>query len=205
MGTLTLPERAYLLGQEGREGDLATVVRAAVLAELSLRECLVEEDGTVRPSPTRRTGDPLLDGVLRTMSEDKPRSWRGWMRRGARPTLCAVRDRLAATGVITAETGRVLGIFPTTKVTADPARLAAERSAVWNAIRGTGPVSTADATLVALLSVGEVGTVLSRRDRGEHKARIAEFTDSAGAAVPALKHALRQIRMSRAGAYGGGG
>jgi hypothetical protein len=66
-------------------------------------------------------------------------------------------------------------------------------------------VSTADATLVALLAVGEVGTVLSRRDRSEHKARIAEFTDSAGAAVPALKHVLRQIRIARAGAYGGGG
>lgn len=205
MGTLTLPERVYLLGQEGREGDLAAVVRAAVLAELSLRECLVDEDGKVRPSPTRRTGDPVLDGVLGTMSEDKPRGWRGWMRRGARSTLRAVRDRLAATGVITTEPGRVLGVFPTTKVTADPARLAAERASVWNAIRGTGRVSTADATLVALLAVGEVGTVLSRRDRSEHKARIAEFTDSAGAAVPALKHVLRQIRIARAGAYGGGG
>ncbi|HEX3648359.1 MAG TPA: GPP34 family phosphoprotein [Pseudonocardiaceae bacterium] len=205
MGTLTLPERVYLLGQEGREGDLAVVVRAAVLADLSLRECLVEEDGTVRPSQTKRTGDPVLDGVLRAMGEDKPRGWRGWMRQGTRPTLRAVRDRLAATGVITTEARRVLGVFPSVKVTADPARLAAERAEVWNAVRGTGQVSTADATLVALLAVGEVGTVLSRHDRREHRVRIAEFTDSAGATVPALKHVLRQIRAARAGAYGSGG
>jgi Golgi phosphoprotein 3 (GPP34) len=205
MATLTLAERVYLLGQDGRTADLATIVRAAVLADLSMRECLVDEDGTVRPSPTRRTGDPVLDGVLRSMGEDKPRSWRGWMRKGKNPTLAAVRDQLAGSGMITTESARTLGMFPTTKVTADPARLEQQRSEVWNAIRSDGPVSTADATLVALVAVGEVGNVLSRQDRHRHSARIAEFTERGGAAVPALRHVLRQIKLARAGAYASGG
>lgn len=205
MGTLTLAERVYLLGQDGRTNDLATVVRGAVLADLSLRGCVVEEDGTVRPSPTARTGDPVLDDVLRSMSEDKARSWRGWMRRGGKSTLAAVRDRLADTGMITTEATRTMGMFPATKVTVDPARLEQQRSDVWQALRGGGTVSTADATLVALVSVGEVGSVLSRHDRHEYRDRIAEFTERAGAAVPALLHVLRHIKAARAGAYGGGG
>ncbi|HEX5120601.1 MAG TPA: GPP34 family phosphoprotein [Pseudonocardiaceae bacterium] len=205
MATLTLAERVYLLGHDGRTGDLATVVRAAVLADLSLRECLVEEDGIVRPSSSKRTGDVVLDGVLRSMGEDKPRGWRGWMRKGKNPTLAAVRDRLAAAGMITTESTRIMGLFPTTKVTVDPAALEQQRSDVWNAIRSDGPVSTVDATLVALVSVGEVGNVLSRQDRHQHSARIDEFTERGGDAVPALKHVLRQIKLARAGAYASGG
>lgn len=205
MATLTLAERVYLLGRDGRTGDLATVVRAAVLADLSLRECLVEVDGIVRPSSSKRTGDIVLDGVLRSMDEDKPRGWRGWMRKDKNPTLVAVRDRLATAGMITTESTRIMGLFPTTKVTVDPAALEQQRSNVWNAIRSDGPVSTADATLVALVAVGEVGNVLSRQDRHQHSARIDEFIERGGDSVPALKHVLRQIKLARAGAYASGG
>ncbi len=136
----TLAERVFLMACDVERRRLSgryikVVVRGALLAELSLRGCLVEDDGTVRPSSTKRTGDRLLDDALRTMSEQRPRSWRGWVRRDNNPTLTAVRAKLAAAGVIGVEPSRLLGIFPSTLITvADPARVAALRSSV----RGTG-------------------------------------------------------------------
>lgn len=59
--------------------------------------------------------------------------------------------------------------------------------------------------MVAPVSVAELNRVLPRRDRREHKDRITAFTERGGAAVPALKQVLRQLRMSRVAAATGGG
>jgi hypothetical protein len=207
MTRTTLPEEVYLLAQGGHVNrrNLAIVVRAALLIELSLRDCLVEDGKTVRPSPTQRTGDPLLDDTLRAMSEQQARSWRGWMRRANHPTLAAVRDRLATTGVIEVDRSRALGLFPLAKVTiTDPARVTELRTVVRAALEGTGPVPTHDAMLVAILAAGEIRAAVSRRDRRAYADRIAEFTEHGGGAVPALRHLLRQLKAARVAAYSGG-
>jgi Golgi phosphoprotein 3 (GPP34) len=210
----TLPARIYLLSCDVdqhrlRGQDVAVVVRGALFAELSLRGCLVEEDGLVRAVGSRRTGDAVLDDHLRIMAEGKPRSWRALLRRGGKATLTAVQDQLASAGLITVERTRWLGIFPTDRITlTDPAQVAVLRESVREAVRGSRPVSTVsteDATLVALVAVGELGTVLSGQDRRAHKARIAEFDERGGAAVPVLRRVLRQIKAARAGAYASGG
>jgi hypothetical protein len=209
----TLPARIYLLGcdvgkRRQRTANIGVIVRGALLAELSLRGCLVEEGRQVRASGSRRTGDPVLDGVLSAMGQDRPRTWRTWLRRDTRSTLLAVRRQLAADGLITVEHDRVLRIFPTTRITVhDPALVGELRASVRNLVTGTTPVSRAsaeDALLVALVAVGEIGTVLSRRERRAHADRIAEFTERGGDAVPALKRVLRQIRSARAAAASGG-
>jgi hypothetical protein len=208
----TLPAKVYLLACDVerhrlRGSNVALVVRGALLAELSLRGCVTEEDGAVRASGTRRTGDPVLDEALRTMGDDRARSWRSWLRRGARPTLAAVRRQLESVDLIRTEPQRILGIFSRTRITVtDPAQVTALRASVRDAVLGDGPtsrVSTVDATLIALVAVGELGGVLSRQERRRHSERIAEFTERGGDAIPALKRVLRQIRAARAAASGG--
>jgi hypothetical protein len=206
MSALTLPARIYLLACDTdrhrlRGHDIEIVVRAALLAELNLRGCLVEEGRVVRSDNSRRTGDALLDDELRIMSESRPRGWRAWLHQGARSTLAAVRDQLASAGLITVDRSRRLGVFPVTRVTpTGPAQVAALREFVLEAVRGTGPVSavsTEDATLVALVAVGELRTVLSRTDRWTHRARIAEFTERGGDVVVALRRVVRRRRSAR--------
>lgn len=209
--TDSLPTRAFLLAYDVERrkltGDqLPLVVRGALLADLSLRGCLTEdEEGKVRASGTRRTGDPVMDDVLRTIDEARPRSWRSWVRRGTRQTLVAVREQLAAAGVVSVETERVLGIFRRTRVTVgDPAVVVRQRDSLRAVVAGTGPVSDQDATLVALVAVGEMGATLSRKDRKAHSARISELTELAGAAVPVLPKVLHQIKAARSAARSGG-
>jgi hypothetical protein len=216
MSSRTLPAKIYLLACDVdrhrlRGSNLGVVVRGALLAELNLRGCLADSDdggGTVRVSGSRRTGDPLLDDMLRRMSEDRPRSWRGWLRRGGRQTLTAVREQLVSAGVIRAEPRRILGIFPTTRITVtDPAQVTALRAAVRDAATGTGAVSrvsTEDAALVALVAVGELRSVLSRHECRVHADRITEFTERAGSAIPALRRVIRQVKAARAAAASGG-
>jgi hypothetical protein len=210
----TLPARIYLLACDVdrhrlRGQDVGVVVRGALFADLSLRGCLVEEDGVVRPAGSRRTGDAVLDDELRIMAESEPRSWRALLRRGGKTTLAAVQDQLVSAGQIKVEHTRRLGIFPATRVTlTNPAQVAALRESVREAVRGTRPVSavsTEDAALVALVAVGQLGSVLSAQDRRTHKARIAEFDERGGSAVPVLRRVLRQIKAARASAYASGG
>lgn len=214
MGSRTLPGslagKAYLLGYDlGRQkatgGELAQVVRGAVIAELNLRGCLTPDEGKVRASGTERTGDPVLDDVLRGMSEDKPRSWRSLVRRNASKTLCAVRRQLASAGVVTVEADRVLGIFPRTTVTVpNPEPVRKLQESVRTVVSGTGRVSTEDAVLVALADVGQLNPTLPRGDRKAHAARIKELTEQAKAAVPALSAALQQIKSARSAKQSGG-
>lgn len=206
----TIPEEIYLLAVGGRPRlrgrELAVVVRGALLADLSLRGCLIEENGQVRPSPTKRTGDPLLDEALHTMSEQRPRSWKGWVKREDRRTVQAVRTRLARTGGVREVPGRTLGVIPTTKVTVtDPAEVAALRSSLRDAVTGSRAVSTEDAVLVSLVVAGELRSVLRRREARDHRERIAEFTERAGEAVPALRDVVKQIKMTRVAVMTGGG
>lgn len=207
----TLPEQVFLLacdpdGRSTLSREVATVVRGALLVELSLRRCLYEEDGTVRVSGTRRTGNAVLDDALRQMSEDRPQAWRGWTRRNTGQTMSAIRNQLSTHGVITVEPGRVLGIFPVTRIVVrDAAQVRTLRDTVQSVVRGEQPVSDEQAALVALVSCGELRSTLSRKDRRTYTERLKSLTEQATAAVPALGPVLRQIRASRAAARGGGG
>jgi hypothetical protein len=71
-------------------------------------------------------------------------------------------------------------------------------------VHGDDRVSDHQAALVALVAVGEVRGVLSRQDRKKCGGRIKELTDQGGAAVPALARVVRQIKVQRSAAAGGG-
>lgn len=206
----SLPARIYLLAydldrRKLAANELPVLLRGAVLADLNLRGCLTAAGRSVEASATERTGDSVLDAVLRDVSERGPHGWRYWLRRNARQTVRDVQQQLVSAGTITVEHGRVL-FFPTTRITVcDPAEVTALRESVRDAVRGDGSVSPQDATLVALVAVGELGTVLSRKDRRTHSKRIKELTEQGSAAVPALAKVLSQIKAARVAASTGGG
>lgn len=208
----TLPAKLYLLAWDpdrqrlSHRDDLGYLLRGAILADLSLRGCVRDEDGDVRASGTRRTGDRVLDDMLREINEDRPRGWGAWVRRRAGATLIAVEDQLAAAGVVKVDERRVLGLFRRRRATVtEPAAL---RAAVRDAALGNRPVSSvadADAALVALAATGDLRTVLSRRERKDNAERITACTERCGKAAPALRRVLTSVKAARASAAAAGG
>lgn len=211
----SLPAKLYLLARgarpHGGSSELGRILRGAALVELNLRGLLTSDEtdrGRVKASGSSRTGDPLLDELLQQVEESRPRTWSGWIRRGNQRTVCAVRDQLAEAGVVTIESGTWLGIFPRRVVrVTDPELITALRDrvqAVLHGSRPTGEVDPADAALVAIAAAGRLRFAVSgKQARGYHR-RIAELADRGGAAIPALRAVLRQARMARSAAVGGG-
>jgi hypothetical protein len=215
----SLPAKLYLLAYAppgrrlGRpDGSVfARLLRGAALAELNLRGLIRSDEGLgglVRASGSQRSGDRVLDELLREIEQSRPRSWKSWIRRGNRACVRAVRDQLTAAGLVRIRDGRLLGLFPrTTVLVTDTSQVDRLRATIQDALSGREPaerVDVADAALVALAAVGELRSALSRQEARAHKARIAELTERGGDAVPALKSVLRQVKAARAAAASGG-
>ncbi|MFF4534650.1 GPP34 family phosphoprotein [Streptomyces aureus] len=206
-GPLSLPARLYLLAWDTTKGritgstHLHHLVRAGALTELAQRGLLVDDEGIVTPvDPDSRTGDVVLDGLLELVSESRPRRWKTWVTSRARFTLDAVRAQLAADGYLRAERKRVLGIFPSVEYELD--RVAAVedlRTRAREVLEGPMPVAEVgdrDAALVALATAAELRTFASARERREHRARIDALAERGGAAAPALRTVLQDVRAA---------
>ncbi|MFG1641688.1 GPP34 family phosphoprotein [Amycolatopsis sp. NPDC049252] len=210
MSTLSLPAQAYLLACDtGRDRlpdrhRVAPLVRAAALTDLVLRGLVADDDGRPVVTGPGGTGHLVLDDLLSDLAADPHRKWRGWVRRDARATLQSLETQLDAAGTITLRTSRVLGLFPRRRpVVRDRAEAARLHEAVAAALRGAEPASQVDpgvAALTSLAAAAELGTVLPRRDRRQFKARLAELEDRAGAAVPALRKVVRELKAARTAA-----
>jgi Golgi phosphoprotein 3 (GPP34) len=201
----SLPGQLYLLAYDQRRERLTArtqlgyLMRAAALTDLRLRGHIADEGRKVRVTSPGGVADPVLGGVLRELAESRPRSWTRWVRRGARRTRLAVRDQLATGGWIRVEPRRLLGIFPTTRITIrDPLVIQRLTDRLGTALRSADTDPTA-AALVALAAAGELRTVLPRAKAREYKQRIAELSERAGPAVPALRRVIQQLRSSAAG------
>ncbi|HEX4721509.1 MAG TPA: GPP34 family phosphoprotein [Pseudonocardiaceae bacterium] len=205
----TLPARLCLLGwdadkQRFTQGqELGYVVRGAALVDLSLRGCLSDDEGKVRASGSKRTGDRVLDDVLRQIGEDRPRSWGAWVRRGARPTLAAVQDQLASARIASVDERRRLGIFPGRRVAVtDPAAALAAHQALHEVVVGRRRMSEWDAAVVALVAAGDLRSALSRQERKQYGERVTACADEA---PPAVRKVLRGVKSARQNAHAGGG
>ncbi|MET9897347.1 GPP34 family phosphoprotein [Streptomyces sp. NPDC006446] len=206
-GSLSLPARLYLLAWDTTKlkitgsTHLHHLVRAGALTELAQRGLLLDDDGIVTPvDPDSRTGDLVLDGLLELVAESRPRKWKPWVTLRARVTLDAVRAQLAAGGYLRAERKRVLGLFPSVEYELDrvPAveALRAEARQVLEGPLPVAEVSDRDAALVALATAAELRTLASPKERKLHKARIDELTERGGAAAPALKKVIQEVRTA---------
>jgi hypothetical protein len=216
MTELSLPARAYLLACDTARNRLpdrervALLVRAAALTDLVLRGQVADDGGRPAVTGAGGTGHLVLDDLLAELTAEPHRKWRAWVRRGARGTLHSLEAQLDAAGVITLRTSRVLGLFPRRRPEVrEPASAAALRDEVRAAVRGDAPVSADVAALTSLSAAVELGEVLPRAERRRHRDRLARLEEQAGAAVPALRKVIRELRAARTAAIsaasGGGG
>jgi hypothetical protein len=206
-GPLSLPARLYLLAWDTTKRritgstHLHHLVRAGALTELAQRGLLVDDDGIVTPvDADSRTGDLVLDGLLELVAESRPRRWKPWVTSRARVTLDAVRAQLVAEGYLRARRKRVLGFFPSVEYELDrvPA-VQALRAEARQVLEGPVPVADVrdrDAALVALATAAELRTLASPKERRFHKARIDELTERSGAAAPALRKVVQEVRTA---------
>ncbi|MFJ2830388.1 GPP34 family phosphoprotein [Streptomyces sp. NPDC087263] len=206
-GSLSLPARLYLLSWDTTRlkvtgaTHLHHLVRAGALTELAQRGLLADVEGIATPvDPDAHTGDLVLDGLLELVEESRPRKWKAWVTLRARVTLDAVRAQLAADGYLRAEKKRVLGLFPSVEYELERvAAVDALREDARQVLLGPVPVadvSDRDAALVALAAAAELRTLLPGKDRKLHKDRIEELTDRGGAAAPALKKVIQEVRTA---------
>jgi hypothetical protein len=141
------------------------------------------------------TGDEELDTALASLAgarrPPRPKTWVGHPGSQIVNTYLA---RLAATGAIRPERGRVLAFVPVVRWRiADSARAADARARLDAIARATGPVDTAQAAFAGLASASGLGPVLypgwANRQLRQRLERIAkgELTQAAGAAVQATR------------------
>ena len=210
----TLPAKLYLLSVDpdserlSTSRELGVLLRGAAVADLSMRKFLREEGGKVVASGTKRSGDAVLDDLLREVSEAPPRTWRSWVRRGNRSTMRAVEQQLEAAGLITVRELRVMGIFPARRIgVADTEIAGALRESVRNALYGNENVADVDkfdAALVLLAAAGGLRGLVARKDERKYAGRMKELGDRAGGAVPAVLKVIQQVKAARTAAYAGG-
>ncbi|HSV66522.1 MAG TPA: GPP34 family phosphoprotein [Mycobacteriales bacterium] len=221
----SLPARLYLLACDTRKERLTNrsmighALRAAALTDLLLTGQLADKRGkavvadrTPPGGPMPRdpmprdpvSSDPVLAAVLAEIRAGRPRSWKRWVRTGARPTRDAVRDQLMAGRWIRVEQHRILGLFPTARITLrQPTVVSNLHRRVRTILVGAQPASRVDprdAALVALAAAGELRTVLTRAQRREHKRRISQLTEASGPAVAALRKVVQELAASAVGA-----
>ncbi|MGW7047416.1 GOLPH3/VPS74 family protein [Streptomyces avermitilis] len=206
-GSLSLPARLYLLSWDttklkvSGETHLHHLVRAGALTELAQRGLLTDVDGIATPAdPDGRTGDPVLDGLLELVEESRPRKWKAWVTLRARVTLDAVRAQLAADGYLRAEKRRVFGLFPSVEYElARVPAVQALRAEARQVLEGPLPVAAVpdrDAALVALAAAAELRTLVPSKDRKRYKDRVEELTERGGAAAPALRKVIQEVRTA---------
>lgn len=199
----SLPARMYLLAYDTGKNrltarsQLGLVTRAAALTELYLAGQVADEGGRARPAGDRGpTGDPLLDSLSEQIAAHRPRPWHRWIGRGERFAVRAVRDRLEAERHIAVERRTIL---PDRVEPRDRHAVKAYADEVRAALRR--PASRTDprtAAILALADRGEVRTVVTRRDRREHRRRLDELAVHTGPIADALRKALRSKRAATA-------
>lgn len=195
----SLPARLYLLAYDVQKDkltarmQLGVTLRAAALADLYLEQRLVDDDGKAKVAAVRPTGDPILDAVLRQIADAKPRSWRHWVRADERRIVREVRDQLQSDHWVKVEPRRILPDRVRVRDRREVKRYAAEVKAALRPATGADRRTTAALVLAAR---GELPTVLSRRERREHRRRLEELADPVWPVARALQYAIRQKRAA---------
>ena len=199
----SLPARLYLLAYDTKKermtarGRLAMVVRAAALADLHLDGRLADDDGRPRAVPGAPVPepDPVLDPALQRIAGERPRSWQRWVRTDERGTLRAVRDQLEAARWIRVDRRTLL---PDRVRVREPYRVQRYATALQTGLRPGARLDPRDGAVLALAATGELSTVITGRQRREHRRRIEELADGAWPVVRALKKAIQAKRAATA-------
>jgi hypothetical protein len=213
----TLAEQAFLLcynldkQRMARTDHVDYLVRAAALVELYQGGQVEDRNGKAGPARGASVRDQALAPVLDEIGQAPNKSWKHWVRHNAKATKRAVRAGLVDKRAVAVEHGRVLLVFPHTTTTVKDTRAVKQvRARVKETLRApSSQLDPAGAALVALAAAVEMGFVLDRRTRREHKARIKQCMEIAGPAATGLRKLIQQRRSgaiagASAGASAGG-
>jgi hypothetical protein len=194
-----------ITGSPGLDFALA----GAVLIELTLQNKLDitgpntgEKPGRLKVLDGTPTGDPILDERLSFVVNKPGRKPKDQIRRLSKNLRDQLLSRLAERGVLQAEEGRVLGLFPVTRWPAKDARHEAQVRAQLESVLkiGTTPDERTGA-LIALMSALNVvpKVVTDAVDKRALKRRAKEIADSDWAA-DAVKKAVAEMQAAVAAA-----
>ena len=203
----SLPAQLYLLSYDRGKGRitgrlwLGYTLGGAALADLWLSGHLVDEDGRARPAAGHAPpADPVLRELWERMVPVPPRKWVRWVNQ--RRMEGAVRTQLATGGWIRIEPSGHW--WRRDRVTVrDTLMLGRMTQQVGSALRGPIPVDrlpAQESMLVALVATAEMGTVIPRQRRREHRARLSAIVERGGPPVTALRRALQQAKSAAASA-----
>lgn len=215
MGLMLLAEDLLLLLTDDDTGKLAAsgtevdvALGGALLVELTLLQRVDVagphervREGRLVVRDTSPTGDGLLDEALTVAGQQEGKRPQSVVTRLGKRVRGRLFQRLVDGGVLRAEEGRVLGIFPTHRWPAlDSAHESSVRAGLVAALRAGATDQTRTGALVSLLLAldavdqavdpGAVG--LSRRELSANARRIAEG-DWAGTAV---RHAIDSMNAA---------
>ncbi|HEY3563105.1 MAG TPA: GPP34 family phosphoprotein [Kribbella sp.] len=186
-----------ITGSPGLDYALA----GAVLIELTLNRKLditADGRGRLQVLDATPTGDPILDERLAYVAErpgKKPKNQIGPLSKRLRDQLLT---RLAERGVLEADRGKVLGLFPVTRWPAKDARHEQEVRTQLDAALGQGLLpDQRTAALIALLSALNIvpKVVTHAVDKRALKRRAKEIADSDWAA-DAVKKAVSEMQAA---------
>ncbi|MEV7231346.1 GPP34 family phosphoprotein [Polymorphospora sp. NPDC051019] len=195
----SLPQRIFLLAYNPDKGrvDLGTslgaMLRAAALADLLRGGHLTDERGRAAIDVRHPCHDPVLDALLEEIAGSRPHTWQSWIGHRQRATVRATRQQLNDGGWVHLQPHKVLGLFPTTKVTVRDPRVRKDLlDRVNTALRKPiGSIDPADAALVAIIAAADLNLVLDRKTRRANKQRIQELTKLSGPIGPALRKSIQ--------------
>jgi hypothetical protein len=203
----SLPQRIFVLAYDPDKGrvrmgtNLGAMLRAAALADLYLNGHLTDERGRAAVDVRHPCHDPVLQALLAEIAGSKPRKWHSWVGRRQNATVSAVRRQLSDRGWVRLQPHRVLGLFPTTKVTIRDPRVRKELLGRVNGAlkKPSHRIDPADAALVAIVAAGDLSLVLDRKTRRAYKRRVEELIELTGPVGPALRKSIRDAASASAG------
>ncbi|MEV4112734.1 GPP34 family phosphoprotein [Nonomuraea sp. NPDC049695] len=186
--TVTIAEELLLLTYNDEKGtqlvsgtQLDPALAGALLAELAVNGRLELSDKKVTVKDPSPLGDSEMDATLARIAEEgKERKPAWWVQRLQSAKLRKrLLTRLAESGVLTEQRGKVLGIFPTTRwPEANPDVEAAVRDRVTSALAGADP----DARTAVLIAIAHAAKLDRKAFPEASKQRVKEIAEGAWAA-----------------------
>ncbi|MEV4581788.1 GPP34 family phosphoprotein [Nonomuraea jabiensis] len=183
--TVTIAEELLLLAYNDEKGtqlvsgtQLDPALAGALLAELAVNGRLELSDKKVAVKDPSPLGDPELDATLARIAEEgKERKPAWWVQRLQSGKLRKrLLTRLAESGVLSEQRGKVLGVFPTTRwPEANPEVEAAVRDRVISALAGADP----DARTAVLIAIAHAAKLDRKAFPGASKQRVKEIAEGA--------------------------
>ncbi|TLS47117.1 GPP34 family phosphoprotein [Streptomyces montanus] len=213
----TLPQRLYLLCYTVDKGKFeltnlqgrGQLLRAAALTQLTLDGLLAAKGGKVARRAAKPPSDPFLAEVWRDVPAEKPKHWLQFVHNKAHTAERPIREQLAATGAITIQHERWLGLLAVDRVAVnDPQQVLALQERVRNAVLlGSDPaaIPVDELTMAVFATEVEVTSVFTGNERRTHKQALKTLAAHYDGVVPGLRKALRDSFLSSRAVGGGWG